>query len=60
MENPEEVVPMPWKEEVENLQLLRELNKALNDPKTMDEALYRVQQAREKGVIPEPGKPDNT
>lgn len=59
MKNPEEVVPMPWKEEVEKLQLLRELNKALNDPKSMDEALYRVQQAIEKGVIPEPTKPDN-
>lgn len=50
---------MPWKEEVEKLQLLRELNKALNDPKSMDEALYRVQHAIEKGVIPEPTKPDN-
>ena len=53
-----EVMPMP-KELTGVIQLVRELNKALNDPKAMDEALKRVQDAMEKGVTPKPTKPDN-
>ena len=58
MKNPEEVVPMA-KELTGIVQLVRELNEALNDPKALDAALQMVQDAMEKGVIPEPNKPDN-
>lgn len=58
MNDNEKVMPMP-KEQTGFVQMVRELNAALNDPQALDEALKRVQDAMEKGAIPEPIKPDN-
>ena len=50
---------MAYKDMVGVVQLIRELNEALNDPKKLDEALFKMQEAMEKGATAMPDKPGN-
>ena len=54
-----EVMPMGYKEAVGMVQLIRELNKALNSPEELDKALYEMQKSMEKGATVKPDEPGN-
>ena len=54
-----EVMPMGYKELMGTVQLIRRLNKALNNPEELDEALYEMLVTMEKGAVDQPTKPDN-
>lgn len=47
---------MAWKDMIGVIQLIRELNKSLNDPKALDKALYQMQLAMEKGAAEQPSQ----
>ena len=54
-----EVIEMGYKDSIGLLQAIRELNRALDDPKALDEAL-RIQAAMEKGAADTGTKKDAT
>lgn len=47
---------MAYKDLIGVIQLIRELNRSLNDPDDLDQALYRMQQVMEKGATDQPSK----